>query len=53
MNHFLSDNVTYVITITEEEFFMSYTLPHLAALLISKKNSKQQQLAALVLAGLG
>ena len=29
MNHFLSDNVTYVITITEEEFFMSYTLPDL------------------------
>lgn len=29
MNHFLSDNVTYVITITEEEFFMSYKLPDL------------------------
>lgn len=29
MNPFLSDNVTYVITITEEEFFMSYTLPDL------------------------
>lgn len=29
MNHFLSDNVTYVITIIEEEFFMSYTLPDL------------------------
>lgn len=29
MNHFLSDNVTYVITITEEDFFMSYTLPDL------------------------
>lgn len=29
MNHFLFDNVTYVITITEEEFFMSYTLPDL------------------------
>jgi Fe-Mn family superoxide dismutase len=29
MNHFLSDNVTYVITITKEEFFMSYTLPDL------------------------
>ncbi len=29
MNLFLSDNVTYVITITEEEFFMSYTLPDL------------------------
>jgi Fe-Mn family superoxide dismutase len=29
MNPFLSDNVTNVITITEEEFFMTYTLPEL------------------------
>ena len=29
MNPFLSDNVTNVITITEEEFFMTYKLPEL------------------------
>jgi Fe-Mn family superoxide dismutase len=29
MNPFLSDNVTNVINITEEEFFMTYTLPEL------------------------